>query len=29
MALLFSHILLDFGRWLHDRFTTGGRHEGK
>jgi hypothetical protein len=32
MALLFTHILLDFGRWLHDRWgrqSTGGRHEGQ
>jgi len=29
MALLFSHILLDFGRWVHGRFTGGGRHESE
>ncbi|MFA7330485.1 MAG: hypothetical protein WC326_05350 [Candidatus Delongbacteria bacterium] len=27
MAFLFSHILLDFGRWVHGRVTRGGRHE--
>lgn len=26
MAVLFAHILLDFGRWVHDRFTGGGRN---
>lgn len=34
MALLFSHILLDFGRWVHGRWNRdssswGGRHEGE
>lgn len=27
MAFLFAHIMLDFGRWLHDRFTGGGRDD--
>lgn len=27
MALLFTHILLDFGRWFVDRRREGGRHD--
>jgi hypothetical protein len=27
MALLFTHILLDFGRWVYDRRRGGSSHE--